>query len=207
MIREISRAEVPRTRSERTSRSIETDGSPASIFATRDWLDLSALASATWVRRRCRRRCLRPCARRSLRSIYVSSSSDSLRNSLAVPTFHPLASSRRLFSSRILIVLEPSFAGLDHSLGRCRRLLREYLQDHDRIRSYVVDDPPGRVHVVNAQLVATSANRGHRARMRHTQQLATLQSAQQVARPDPARLGEGRRLNLSVQPDEMFVGQ
>jgi len=39
MIRDSSRADVPREISERISRSKETDGSPASILATRDWLD------------------------------------------------------------------------------------------------------------------------------------------------------------------------
>jgi hypothetical protein len=72
---------------------------------------------------------------------------------------------------------------------------------------HVVDDPPGRVHVVNAQPVATRANRGHRSRMRHAQQLTTLQSPQQVARLNPGRLGEGRRLDFAAQPDERFVGR
>jgi hypothetical protein len=39
MIRDSSRSVVPREISERISRSKETDGSPASILATRDWLD------------------------------------------------------------------------------------------------------------------------------------------------------------------------
>ena len=40
-----SRFEVPSAKRERTSRSRETVGSPASIFATLDWLDLIILAS------------------------------------------------------------------------------------------------------------------------------------------------------------------
>src|SRR5689334_15938773 len=39
MSRDSSRSVVPREISERISRSRETDGSPASILATRDWLD------------------------------------------------------------------------------------------------------------------------------------------------------------------------
>ena len=39
MIRESSTVDAPRARSERTSRSSDTDGSPISILATRDWLD------------------------------------------------------------------------------------------------------------------------------------------------------------------------
>jgi hypothetical protein len=39
MSRDSSRSVVPREIRERISRSRETDGSPASILATRDWLD------------------------------------------------------------------------------------------------------------------------------------------------------------------------
>jgi hypothetical protein len=38
---------APGRRSEVTSRSIDTEGSPASIFATRDWLEWSRSASWT----------------------------------------------------------------------------------------------------------------------------------------------------------------
>src|SRR3990172_5768571 len=51
MILESSRLEVPKARSDRISRSRDTDGSPASIFATRDLLDFSALARSVWERR------------------------------------------------------------------------------------------------------------------------------------------------------------
>lgn len=36
---------APRSRSELTRRSMDTDGSPASILATRDWLDSKRFAS------------------------------------------------------------------------------------------------------------------------------------------------------------------
>jgi hypothetical protein len=39
----------PRTNRERSWRSSDTEGSPASILATLDWLDASVLASVTWV--------------------------------------------------------------------------------------------------------------------------------------------------------------
>jgi hypothetical protein len=46
MMRIISWAEVPRARRDRIKRSRKTEGSPASIFAMRDWLDFSTLASS-----------------------------------------------------------------------------------------------------------------------------------------------------------------
>jgi hypothetical protein len=42
---------APRAISERTRRSRDTEGSAASIFATRDWLDPMRFASSTWERR------------------------------------------------------------------------------------------------------------------------------------------------------------
>ena len=44
---------APMASSERTKRSSDTDGSPVSILATRDWLDLSSLARSVWVSCRC----------------------------------------------------------------------------------------------------------------------------------------------------------
>src|SRR3990167_2865279 len=104
MILESSRLEVPRARSDRISRSRETDGSPASIFATRDWLDFSALARSVWERRSRRRRSRRLSANRILSSMYADSSSERRRNSLALPIFQPPASNCFLLSSRIFIL-------------------------------------------------------------------------------------------------------
>src|SRR6185295_3374915 len=102
---------------------------PASIFATRDWLDRTALATASWVMCRRRLRLFRLSARRNFSSTYADSWSDSSRNSLAVPIFQPLASRRRFLASRIPILLEPAFAGSNHRLRGCPRLLGEYFQD------------------------------------------------------------------------------
>src|SRR5277367_488261 len=57
-----SRLDVPSANSDLTSRSSDTVGSPASILATRDWLDLMARASPTCVTPRACRRVLRPSA-------------------------------------------------------------------------------------------------------------------------------------------------
>src|SRR2546426_8935620 len=143
MIRDSSRVEAPTAKSERMSRPGETEGPPASILAIRDWLDLSALARATWVKRRRRRRSLRLWARRSLSSMYAAPSFDSPSNSLGVPTLHPFASSRRFLASRILVELpELSLAGLNHRFRGRPGPLAENLQDDDCVRGHVVDDPP-----------------------------------------------------------------
>src|SRR5271170_7622309 len=57
-----SRLDVPRAKSDFTSRSSDTVGSPASILATRDWLDLMARARPSWVTPRACRRVFSPSA-------------------------------------------------------------------------------------------------------------------------------------------------
>src|SRR5205809_2137989 len=52
MIRDSSWREVPRISRDLTSRSRDTEGSPASIFAMRDWLDWRRLARSACVRLR-----------------------------------------------------------------------------------------------------------------------------------------------------------
>src|SRR5439155_16530052 len=70
MIRDNSRREVPRISSDLISRSSDTEGSPASILAMRDWLDWRRFARSACVRLRRRRRLRRPVASRALRSMY-----------------------------------------------------------------------------------------------------------------------------------------
>jgi hypothetical protein len=94
MIRDNSRREAPSVSSDLIRRSSETDGSPASILAIRDWLDWSRLASSACVRFRRRRHSRNPSASRTLSSTYAASSAVIRRNSWAVPTFQPLASRR-----------------------------------------------------------------------------------------------------------------
>ncbi len=50
IVRPISLGETPRANSDLMSRSIVTVGSPASILAIRDWLELTMCASCAWVR-------------------------------------------------------------------------------------------------------------------------------------------------------------
>jgi hypothetical protein len=98
MICDSSRSVVPRAMSERIKRSNETDGSPASILATRDWLDSSFAARSSCDRPfRCRL-CLKPAASLIFNSMYAASSSERPKNSLMEPTFQPFARKRFAFA-------------------------------------------------------------------------------------------------------------
>ncbi len=61
--------DVPSASSDLTSKSIETEGSPASILAIRDWLELRSLANSTCVNFFANLRFLRFSASISFRSI------------------------------------------------------------------------------------------------------------------------------------------
>lgn len=86
-----SRIDAPSVSSDFTSKSRETLGSPASIFATRDWLECSECASWLWVTPRDFRRALRPSASLRRRSINTSSWSLKPRKSLASPPRQPFS--------------------------------------------------------------------------------------------------------------------
>ena len=53
--------------------------------------------------------------------------------------------------------------------------------------------------------MATSADGGHRPRMRHPEPLAVLEPPGEVAGFQSGRLGEARRLDLPVKPDKRLV--
>src|SRR5262245_25046169 len=154
--------EAPSANRDRMRRSRETDGSPASILATRDWLDRSVFARATCVMFWRRRRLCRPRARRSLSSIYATSSSDNPRKSFTLPTLHPLDSSRSRLVLRILKLLQPLSADVNYRLWGRLSLLGENFQDDNRVCRHVVDDSPCHARIINPQLVATRAYRHHR---------------------------------------------
>jgi hypothetical protein len=85
VIRDTSRREAPRMSSDLIRRSKDTEGSAASTFAMRDWLDGRRCARSAGVRfRRCRRS-RRPVASLPLRSMCAASSALSRRDSRAVP--------------------------------------------------------------------------------------------------------------------------
>lgn len=206
MILDNSQREAPRMSSDLTSRSNDTEGSPASILATRDWLDWRRFARPACVRLRRRRRSRSPVASRTLRSIYAASSALRPRNSRAVPIFQPLASSRRRFSSRIVVLPQSADACVNDALRRRSRLLAEDLQDHHGVGVEPVHDSPVTSGVTDSQLVTARARNRHRPRPRQAKRLPLLQQTEQVTGLDPGRLGEGRRLDLSVKPNERPVG-
>src|SRR5712691_3365381 len=175
MIRESSRREVPRISSDLIRRSNDTEGSPASILAIRDWLDWRRLARSAWVRLRRRRRSRRPVASRTLRSMYAASSSLRRRNSWVVPIFQPLASSRRRFSSRTVVLPQPAGARSNDSLRRRPGLLAEDLQKHHSVGVEPVHDSPVSACVTDSQLAASGPHHGHWPRPRHANGLPLLQ--------------------------------
>jgi len=160
---------------------------------------------ATCVSRRRRRRSRRLRASFSFRSMKAASSSESPRNCWAVPILQPFASSLRLFSSRMVVLPKPSLAGSDYPFGCRRCLLAEHFKHQDCVRVDTVDNSPGCGHVLDPQLVASRPDRGHRSRVWHSYRLALLKPTQQVPRLHPGGLGEGRSLDLPVQPGERLV--
>jgi hypothetical protein len=207
IIRDNSRRDAPSVRSDRMSRSIETDGSPASIFAIRDWLDRSRLASSACVRFPRRRHSRSPIASCALSSTYAASSAVNRRNSWAVPTFQPFASRRRRFCSRTVVLLHSANARVDDRQGCCPGGLAEDRQNHDSIGIGPIHDPPVGFAIPHTQLVAACTHNGHRPRVRHGQCLPLLQQPKEIASFKPGRLRERWSLDLSVKPDERLVAR
>ena len=69
IIRATSFFEAPKANNDFNIKSIETEGSPASIFATRDWLESIFAAKATWLKFFFNLRSLRDLLRASFISI------------------------------------------------------------------------------------------------------------------------------------------
>src|SRR5580698_6065250 len=153
MIAANSLFEVPSANIDLTSKSSETVGSPASILATRDWLDFIVWASSTWVTPFACRRALRPSASLSRNSIYISSWSDSPSNSLALPTFQPLDSSFLRLLSRIFVLLQAIPASCYNAFGRLPGLLGEHFKYHNCVFINPIQDAPGGIRVIDSQLM------------------------------------------------------
>src|SRR4249920_1572806 len=132
---------APSCKRELTKRSIDTDGSPASILATRDWLDWSR--SASWT-------CDRPCFFRRSRRLWLSASfismrtasaSYSPRNSLTDPTTQPAAFSlaRLLFLMATPLLIDsvvftqPELTGCDNRLWCLLCLFQKHIENDHRI--------------------------------------------------------------------------
>jgi len=207
MIRDNSRREAPRISSDLISRSNDTEGSPASILAMRDWLDRRRCARSACVRLRRRRRSRRPMASRTLRSIYAASSALRRRNSCVVPIFQPRASSFRRFCSRTVILPQSSGACFNNGLRRRPGLLAEDLQDHYGVGVEPVHDSPVCSGVTDPQLVTPRPHHGHRPRLRQAKGPPLLQQAKQITGLDPGRPRERRRLDVAVKPHERPVAR
>jgi hypothetical protein len=82
---------APAARRAFTSKSSDTDASPASILATRDWLEPRAAARSFCDMFRFCRSCFKLRLSASLASTYADSSAVTSRNSAAVPTAQPFA--------------------------------------------------------------------------------------------------------------------
>src|SRR5262245_42821726 len=180
MMRATSRRVAPSARRERTRRSTVTVGSPASILATRDWLDRTAFANSCWVSRLLSRRLRSPSASRSLSSTYASSSGDSPRNSVALPIFQPFAAKRFRFNSRIVVLPKTFLAHADNLQWRCCGLLAEHLDDHDRVRIDSVDQPPSLPFVVDSKLMTPRSYRRHGPRVGHRDSVSSLKAPKEV---------------------------
>lgn len=111
-----SAAVDPALTSDRTRRSIETEGSPASIFATRDWLDPMRFANTAWESLRSCRLRRRSRASETRTSIIAISTSLRSRKSWTLPTFQPAASS---FLRRFLSMEPPQLHGMS-AMTLCR---------------------------------------------------------------------------------------
>jgi hypothetical protein len=197
--------EAPSAISDRTSKSIETLGSPASIFATRDWLDLTTLANSPWVRRRCTRWIFSPFARRRRRSTNARCSADKPRKSPASPTAHPRSRSLRRLATCIIVLPQPSATGFDDLPRRTACLLGKDISYDDRIGVDSIDDSPGLSRVINPQFVASRTDGRHRPTHRQTDDVTRLQTPEQIARLNPCRLTEWRTLDLAPQPRQGSV--
>lgn len=205
MILARSRFEAPSAMRDRTRRSIETVGSPASILATRDWLELTAFAKSTCVRRFRTRRLFSPSASFKRRSINASSSGVSPRNSPALPSFQPrLASLRRLVPSIVILPETPS-ARLNNALRRCPALLGKHLRNYHGIFIDSIQNAPSHACIVDAKLVATRPNRRHRPAVRQTNSFASLQSSKQKARFNASCRTEWRTFDFTMKPGQRLV--
>src|ERR1700733_2938171 len=200
MIAARSLLEAPSASIDFTSKSSDTVGSPASIFATRDWLDFSVFARLTWVTPVARRRALSPSASLRRSSIYISSWFESPRRSLALPSFHPFDSSFLRLLSRIVILLKAFPASVNDGFGRLTGFLGKYFENYNGIVVDSIHDAPGSGEIVNSKLMASRPHARHWPRLRHRQQFTALKLPQQEPRLESGTLRQWRGLDLAMKP-------
>src|SRR3990172_5323112 len=180
---------VPMASRERIRRSMETEGSPASILATRDWLEPSSFASWPWESRLRARRSLSRRLSVSFSSTRAASASVRPKNSVTLPTVQPARRRRsRLFlfmgSTSLRLVVHPETAPTvlnDPVRGLPARFGKD-LQNHDGVGVDPINDAPVVSAVSNTQLSSPPPHPSHNPRMRHPEVLAHLQPAQEAPR-------------------------
>lgn len=140
--------ETPSARSDFTSRSIETVGSPASIFATRDWLVLIILATSTWLSLlddRCSRS-------ERLRAIFISIYSISLgvrfKKSSADPRDQPFDLSFFLLSAFTVVLSQELFAFVFYTFWSFTCFLFKHFNNNNCVAIYPVYYSPGPVLII-----------------------------------------------------------
>src|SRR6266481_2753376 len=190
-----------------------TEASPASIFATRDWLEPNKRPRCSWVIRRSLLCFLIAPASPSLTSTSAASSSLRPRKSAELPTFHPAASSRCLLRLSIVqypagqFVVKPQTrpASVDHFTWRLACLLAEHFNYHGSVWISSIHNSPRSVSVDDSEFVTTASYRNYRPRMRQGKFFASLQTPEQYSGLDSAFFGKRRCLDLAMQPDQGFV--
>ena len=181
---------APAAKSARTIRSSETLGSPASIFATRDWLDLMRSARSDCDSLCLVRACRTASVKLSLISTSAACSSLSCRKSRAEPARQPAARSRFNFSAFIalflashdrLIAFQSGHANVDYLFGCPGRRLGEHFENDYGVVVDVIHHAPCSVLIRDSQFVAAWTYRRHRPRMRKLDLFTALKPAQETA--------------------------
>src|SRR5262245_27888974 len=98
-----------------------------------------------------------------------------------------------------------SLTGCDDGNGRSPCRLAEHLEDHYRVAIDAVHHAPGSIAVVDTELMTAWADRRHRPRMGHCEQLTPLQPAEQNSCLDAGSRRQRGCLDLAPEPDERFV--
>ena len=186
-------------------KSSETEGSPTSSFATRDWLDLRIFASSTCVSFCYVRNFLKLVLSFNFNSMYEDSSSDKLRNSAVEPIFQPFFSKLFCFCLFIFIILYSFFTHIYNTLRRLLRFLFEYFKNYYCVIINSLNNPPSIPFVIYSQFIAIRTYTRHWSRMWHFQFLSHLKKSKKKSSFYPCSRGKWRSFYFSMQPDERFI--
>jgi hypothetical protein len=111
-----------------------------------------------------------------------------------------------MVSSRVLGVALQTLATDVNDPRRCGgSLLAEDIQDEDCIAVDAIDEPPGLLLILNAELMTSTCDGRHRSGVRQAEILPSLQLPQKETGLDPRGSGERRALDLTSEPNEGLV--